>query len=174
MDNMAFSMRQLCRLCAKSTTQSIFCSRISRYSVRNSGSIASRGIFDLSRTSRQPFSTSAKASKTVAITFVDRDDDKTTVQAKVGDTLLDVAKDNDIDLEGACEGTLACSTCHLVFDPEQYKKIKLEPPSEEELDMLDLAYGLTDTSRLGCQIEVTEEMDGLVLKVPVSVDARNS
>ena len=46
---------------------------------------------------------------------------------------------------GACEGTLACSTCHLVFDPEQYKKIKLEPPSEEELDMLDLAYGLTDT-----------------------------
>ena len=52
---------------------------------------------------------------------------------------------NNLFLSGACEGTLACSTCHLVFDPEQYEKLNLEPPSEEELDMLDLAYGLTDT-----------------------------
>ena len=48
-------------------------------------------------------------------------------------------------LSGACEGTLACSTCHLIFDPERYEKLGLDPPTEEELDMLDLAYGLTDT-----------------------------
>ncbi|XP_065057401.1 2Fe-2S ferredoxin-like [Rhopilema esculentum] len=118
-------------------------------------------------------SSMAVAKKTVSITFIDRDGDKNVVKANVGDTLLDVAKDNDIDLEGACEGTLACSTCHLVFQPEQYDKIDIDPPTEEELDMLDLAYGLTDTSRLGCQIEVTEQMDGLILTVPVSVDVRS-
>eukprot|EP00794_Sanderia_malayensis_P000592 gene592-1253_t len=120
------------------------------------------------------FRTTVLAAKSVEITFVDRDGDRTPVKAKIGETLLDVAKDNDIDLEGACEGTLACSTCHLIFDQKQYEELGLEPPSEEELDMLDLAYGLTDTSRLGCQIEVTEEMDGLVLTVPSGTsDARN-
>ena len=64
--------------------------------------------------------------------------------AKVGDTLLEVAKEFDIDLEGACEGTLSCSTCHLIVDPEWYGKIP-DPLTEEEQDMLDLAYGLTDT-----------------------------
>lgn len=66
------------------------------------------------------------------------------MQAKVGDSLLEVAKEYDIDLEGACEGTLSCSTCHLVVDPEWYDKIP-DPLTEEEQDMLDLAYGLTDT-----------------------------
>ena len=79
----------------------------------------------------------------VNITFIDRDGDEQTVQAKVGDTLLEVAKEYDIDLEGACEGTLSCSTCHLVVDPEWYDKIP-DPLTEEEQDMLDLAYGLTD------------------------------
>lgn len=104
--------------------------------------------------------------KTVSITFNDRDGDKKTVQAKHGELLLDVAKNNDIDVEGACEGTLSCSTCHLIFDPEEYSKLDLDPPSDEENDMLDLAYGLTDTSRLGCQIEVTDKLDGITLKVP--------
>ena len=80
----------------------------------------------------------------VNITFIDRDGDEYTVQAKVGDSLLEVAKEYDIDLEGACEGTLSCSTCHLVVDPEWYDKIP-DPLTEEEQDMLDLAYGLTDT-----------------------------
>ena len=80
----------------------------------------------------------------VNITFTDRDGDEQTVQAKVGDTLLEVAKEYDIDLEGACEGTLSCSTCHLVIDSEWYDKIP-DPLTEEEQDMLDLAYGLTDT-----------------------------
>ena len=55
-----------------------------------------------------------------------------------------------MELEGACEGTLACSTCHCIFTPEMFDK--LPPADEEELDMLDLAAGLTDTSRLGCQV----------------------
>jgi 2Fe-2S ferredoxin len=80
----------------------------------------------------------------VKMTFLDRDGDEQIVDAKVGDTLLEVAKEFDIDLEGACEGTLSCSTCHLVIDPEWYDKIP-DPLTEEEQDMLDLAYGLTDT-----------------------------
>ena len=80
----------------------------------------------------------------VNITFVDRDGDKHAVEARVGDTLLEVAKEYDIDLEGACEGTLSCSTCHLILSPEWYGKIP-EPLTEEEQDMLDMAYGLEDT-----------------------------
>lgn len=78
------------------------------------------------------------------ITFTDRDGDSYTVQGKVGDSLLEVAKEYDIDLEGACEGTLSCSTCHLIVDPDWYDKIP-DFLSDEEQDMLDLAYGLTDT-----------------------------
>lgn len=102
----------------------------------------------------------------VSMTFLDRDGDKKTVSAKQGDSLLDVAKNNDIDLEGACEGTLSCSTCHLIFDPDEHAMLDLTPADDEELDMLDLAYGLTPTSRLGCQIEVTEKFEGITLKVP--------
>jgi 2Fe-2S ferredoxin len=80
----------------------------------------------------------------VKLTFIDRDGDESTVDGKVGDTLLEVAKEYDIDLEGACEGTLSCSTCHLIVDPEWYAKIP-DPITEEEEDMLDMAYGLTDT-----------------------------
>ena len=114
-----------------------------------------------------------KGVKIVSITFIDRDGDTIKVSAKVGDTLLDVAKENDIDLEGACGGTLACSTCHLIFDKVVFDTLP-EEATDEELDMLEMAYQLTDTSRLGCQVDVTEEMDGIVLKVPTqTMDARN-
>jgi ferredoxin len=74
---------------------------------------------------------------------------------------------------GACEGTLACSTCHVVLKPDDYARIP-NKPCDEELDMLDLAYGLTDTSRLGCQITLTKQLDGLEIKVPAGLaDARN-
>ena len=81
-----------------------------------------------------------------------------------GTTVLEAAHNNDIDLEGACEGSLACSTCHVILDQDYYDK--LSEPSEDEEDMLDLAFGLTATSRLGCQITLTKELDGIVLKVP--------
>lgn len=99
------------------------------------------------------------------ITFIEPNGNRREVEAEIGDTLLTVAHKNDIDIEGACEGVLACSTCHLIVDPDWYGK--LMPADDDEDDMLDLAFGLTQTSRLGCQIEVTDELDGLVVSLPV-------
>lgn len=86
------------------------------------------------------------------------------VDAPEGISLLEVAHKNNVNLEGACEGSLACSTCHVVVD-EQYFDV-LEEPSEDEEDMLDLAFGLTHTSRLGCQIKITNEIDGIRVSLP--------
>ncbi|XP_067675232.1 adrenodoxin-like [Haliotis asinina] len=112
--------------------------------------------------------------ETVTINFIGREGNRIQTKAKVGDNLLDVIIENDIDIDGfgACEGTLACSTCHLIFKKADYDKLP-EKPTDEELDMLDLAYGLSDTSRLGCQILVSKDMDGLEVEVPSEVsDAR--
>ena len=75
-----------------------------------------------------------------------------------------MAHNNGIDLEGACESSLACSTCHVILDDAIYDD--LEEPCEEEEDLLDLAYGLTHTSRLGCQIKVSRDMEGMEVKLP--------
>lgn len=105
------------------------------------------------------------------ITYKDKDGNEQTVKAKEGDNLLDLAHANDIDLEGACGGAIACSTCHLVVEPKFFAM--LPPPSEEELDMLDLAAGLTKTSRLGCQVIVKKELDGMAVTLPSeTADAR--
>ena len=80
--------------------------------------------------------------------------------------MLEIAHKNNIDLEGACEGSLACSTCHVIVDPSYYGKLK--EATEDEEDMLDLAWGLTHTSRLGCQIIITPELDGLTVTLPSS------
>ena len=79
---------------------------------------------------------------------------------------MELAHKHDIDIEGACEGALACSTCHVIVDPEDY--VKLPEPTEDEEDMLDLAFALTHTSRLSCQIIMTEEMDGLTVTLPAA------
>ena len=86
------------------------------------------------------------------------------VEAPLGLSVLEIAHRNDIDLEGACEGSLACSTCHVIVANEFFAKIP--GATENEEDMLDLAFGLTHTSRLGCQILITEEIDGLVVTLP--------
>lgn len=101
--------------------------------------------------------------KTVKIIFLTKGEKKE-FDVPVGTTVLEAAHNNNIDLEGACEGSLACSTCHVVVGKEFYDK--LDTPTEDEEDMLDLAFGLTPTSRLGCQIIMTEELDGLTLNVP--------
>lgn len=98
------------------------------------------------------------------ITFINKDGSKTETDVPVGTTLLRAAKDHDVELEGACGGSLACATCHLVFEKVVYDT--LPTIKDEEEDMLDLAFGLTATSRLGCQITVTEDMDGMVVKLP--------
>jgi ferredoxin-2, mitochondrial len=100
----------------------------------------------------------------VHITFLQPDSTKKTVDAIVGESLLQTAHRNGIELEGACEGVCACSTCHLIMPIDLFDK--LEEPSEDEEDMLDMAFGLTETSRLGCQITVTADMDGVELEMP--------
>ena len=96
--------------------------------------------------------------------FIDREGNHKEVDAPCGLSVLEIAHRNQVDIEGACEGSLACSTCHVVVDPDYYKK--LSPATEDEEDMLDLAFGLTHTSRLGCQIIMSEELDGLTVTLP--------
>ena len=100
------------------------------------------------------------------VTFILQDGTEKEINASEGISLLEVAHKNDISLEGACEGSLACSTCHVVVDEAWFDK--LSEPTEDEEDMLDLAFGLTHTSRLGCQIMMTPEMDGLKVKLPAA------
>ncbi|OCF41099.1 adrenodoxin-type ferredoxin [Kwoniella heveanensis CBS 569] len=87
-----------------------------------------------------------------------------TIEGNEGDDILSLAHEYDVDLEGACEGSVACSTCHVVIDPEHYDM--LPEPDDEENDMLDLAFGLEDTSRLGCQVKLTKELDGMTATLP--------
>ncbi len=101
-----------------------------------------------------------------SIHFIKQDGEKITVDAPLGLSVLEIAHRNNIDLEGACEGSLACSTCHVVVDEPWFEV--LPTATEDEEDMLDLAFGLTHTSRLGCQIIITEELDGLTLKLPTA------
>jgi 2Fe-2S ferredoxin len=98
------------------------------------------------------------------ITFITPQGERIEIDAPEGLSILEVAHLNNIDLEGACEGSLACSTCHVIVDPEWYDL--LPKASEDEEDMLDLAFGLTRTSRLGCQIILTPELDGIVVSLP--------
>lgn len=111
----------------------------------------------------------------VEVTFVRANGERIKGKGKIGDSLLDVIVNNQIDLEGfgACEGTLTCSTCHLIFSQADYDALP-EKPGDEELDMLDLAYELTDTSRLGCQIVLSKDLQGLEVRVPATInDARS-
>ncbi|CEH15460.1 ferredoxin [Ceraceosorus bombacis] len=135
---------------------------------------ASRSAKD-DRLLRKPFGTSAimrhggierpEPGTGIKVTFRDsKGTDIRTVEVNEGDDLLAVAHEYDIDLEGACEGSIACSTCHVILEPDMYDK--LEEPGDDENDMLDLAFGLTDTSRLGCQVKVTKELDGMVAQLP--------
>ena len=96
--------------------------------------------------------------------FVERDGSRLEVEAPLGLSVLEIAHRHGVDIEGACEGSLACSTCHVVVDAEWFAK--LVKPTEDEEDMLDLAFDLQETSRLGCQIVMTAALDGLVVKLP--------
>lgn len=100
----------------------------------------------------------------VRVTFIDRDGCSRTLEAEIGLSLLDLARREGLDLEGACDGSLACSTCHLVVAEKDYPR--LPPARREERDTLVLAGGLTPTSRLGCQIRVTAELEGLTVALP--------
>ncbi|XP_026744164.1 adrenodoxin-like protein, mitochondrial [Trichoplusia ni] len=100
----------------------------------------------------------------VNIVYIDKDGNKTKVRGKVGDNVLYLAHRYEIPMEGACEASLACTTCHVYVPPEYFDKL---PPSEEkEDDLLDMAPFLKENSRLGCQITLTKDMEGLEVQLP--------
>ncbi|KAL4420822.1 hypothetical protein ABPG75_010478 [Micractinium tetrahymenae] len=115
----------------------------------------------------RPYSAAAeKSGETISVTFKDeKDGSEKVVQAPLGKSLLEVAHENGVELEGACEGSLACSTCHVIVEDQEFYD-KLPEADDDENDMLDLAFGLTDTSRLGCQIIASKDLDGLVVRIP--------
>src|SRR5271168_5036518 len=96
--------------------------------------------------------------------FVEKNGFAREVDAPLGLSVLEIAHKHGVDIEGACEGSLACSTCHVIVEPIWFAK--LATPTEDEEDMLDLAFGLEKTSRLGCQIVITEALDGLTVRLP--------
>ena len=96
--------------------------------------------------------------------FIEPDGTRREVDAPNGLSVMEIAHMHDIDLEGACEGSLACSTCHVIVDTSWFGKLK--PIEEDEEDMLDLAFGLAKTSRLGCQIIMSDELNGLTVQLP--------
>lgn len=100
------------------------------------------------------------------VIFISPDGSKKEINAQAGLSILEIAHQNQISLEGACEGSLACSTCHVIVDESYYDK--LPEAKEDEEDMLDLAFGLTATSRLGCQIILTDALDGITFKLPAN------
>lgn len=106
-----------------------------------------------------------KPGEELYVTFIEKDGQEHKFAVSAGDNLLDIAQANDLEMEGACGGSCACSTCHVIVVDEDYYD-KMPEPEDDENDMLDLAFGLTETSRLGCQVKMTKELDGLVVKLP--------
>ena len=106
------------------------------------------------------------------VPFGRQEKDGIQLQAYEGDTLYDVWTENEVlgpYMECACQGIAACSSCHVILSEEDYAALPREP-DEAEMDMLDLAEGLTSTSRLGCQLRFTKAQDGVVLHLPESVN----
>lgn len=101
----------------------------------------------------------------ITVRFISADGATTReVQAHAGDRLLEVAQNDGQPLEGTCEGQMACSTCHVIVEADDFAR--LPPAREEEEDMLDLAVGATRTSRLACQIVLDDRLDGLTVRIP--------
>jgi len=98
------------------------------------------------------------------VTFILGDGRDVTVEAAAGRSFMEIARDAGLPVEGTCGGQMSCCTCHMILERDDYRR--LAPPSEEEMGMLDLADGLTATSRLGCQIALTDETDGMTVRLP--------
>jgi 2Fe-2S ferredoxin len=95
--------------------------------------------------------------------FIEKNGKRRACDFAAGETILAVARRNAIDIEGACDGAMACSTCHVIIDNNWYAR--LPKARREENDMLDLASGVTRHSRLGCQIVLADELNGLTVRV---------
>ncbi|XP_063289612.1 adrenodoxin-like [Pelobates fuscus] len=112
---------------------------------------------------------SGSSEDTLTVNFLNRDGETLTATTKEGESLLEVVIRHRLNIDGfgACEGTLACSTCHVIFDQKVFDQ--LDPISNDEMDMLDLAFGLTDMSRLGCQVCMNKSLDGMTVRVPKDI-----
>jgi ferredoxin, 2Fe-2S len=97
------------------------------------------------------------------MTFITAAGERLEIEAESGRSVMEIARQHDL-VEGACEGSLACATCHVIVADEHIGR--LANATAEEEDMLDLAVGVRPTSRLGCQIVLTEELDGLTVRLP--------
>ncbi|KAF2279880.1 ferredoxin [Westerdykella ornata] len=124
----------------------------------------SRRRFSSTPISRHGHLEPPKPGEELTVTFIDKEGEKHEFKVKEGDNLLDIAQANDLEMEGACGGSCSCSTCHVIVVSDHYDQ--MEPADEEENDMLDLAFGLTETSRLGCQVKMSKDLDGLVVQLP--------
>ena len=101
------------------------------------------------------------------IIFVTPDGTEHNVGVENGTTVMEAGRDANLGIEGTCGGCLSCATCHVIVDAGWFPKTGA--PGEDELDMLDLAFGLSETSRLGCQIEMSDDLDGLKVAVPEDI-----
>ena len=98
------------------------------------------------------------------VNFIKPDGSAHIISVDEGTTLMEAGRDNNMGIEGTCGGSLSCATCHVIFSEEDYAKVGA--PSDDEMDMLDLAVGVTPTSLLGCQIRTSDALDGLTVQVP--------
>ena len=101
------------------------------------------------------------------MTFITAAGERQEVEAPSGVSVMEIARMHDLGIEGACEGSIACATCHVIVDAAYAGR--LGEASAEEEDMLDLAVGVQPTSRLGCQIMLTDDLDGLTVRLPESL-----
>ncbi|KAH8754319.1 2Fe-2S ferredoxin-type domain-containing protein [Diaporthe sp. PMI_573] len=138
--------------------------RLSPRAIRTAPSISVRS-FSSTPSTRHGHVDPPKPGEELWVTFIDKDGHEHKVAVSKGDNLLDIAQAHDLEMEGACGGSCACSTCHVIVENEDLYD-KMPEPDDDENDMLDLAFGLTETSRLGCQVVMTPELDGLVVKLP--------
>ncbi len=98
------------------------------------------------------------------IIFTKSDGTEESITVETGVTVMEAGRDAGLGIEGTCGGSLSCATCHVILDPDWFVKVGM--PDEDEADMLDLAFGLAQTSRLGCQIEMSDALNGLRVTIP--------
>ena len=101
------------------------------------------------------------------MTFITAAGERQEIEAPSGLSVMEIARMHDLGIEGACEGSIACATCHVIVDAAYAGR--LHEASAEEEEMLDLAVGVQPTSRLGCQIMLTDDLDGLTVRLPESL-----
>ena len=98
------------------------------------------------------------------IIFSKPDGTEENITVETGVTVMEAGRDAGLGIEGTCGGSLSCATCHVILDVDWF--VKVGAPGGDEADMLDLAFGLSQTSRLGCQIEMSDALNGLRVSIP--------